>query len=155
MKKVQLHINGFKRIVLVDSNETILETLRHRLYLTGTKKCCDEGTCGSCTILVDGIPVLGCLTPTVRCVGKTIITIEGVSAKEALHPVQKYLVKNGGLQCGFCTPGVVMTAVPFLEEHPNANREKIKEGLSGNLCRCTGYKKIIDAVENAGKELKA
>jgi carbon-monoxide dehydrogenase small subunit len=88
-------------------------------------------------------------------VGKTIITIEGVSAKEDLHPVQKYLVKNGGLQCGFCTPGVVMTAVPFLEEHPNANREKIKEGLSGNLCRCTGYKKIIDAVENAGKELKA
>ena len=155
MKKVQLHINGFKRIVLVDSNETILETLRNRLYLTGTKKCFDEGTCGSCTILVDGIPVLGCLTPTVRCVGKTIITIEGVSAKEDLHPVQKYLVKNGGLQCGFCTPGVVMTAVPFLEEHPNANREKIKEGLSGNLCRCTGYKKIIDAVENAGKELKA
>ncbi len=155
MKKVQLHINGFKRIVLVDSNETILETLRNRLYLTGTKKCCDEGTCGSCTILVDGIPVLGCLTPTVRCEGKTIITIEGVSAKEDLHPVQKYLVKNGGLQCGFCTPGVVMTAVPFLEEHPNANREKIKEGLSGNLCRCTGYKKIIDAVENAGKELKA
>jgi len=153
-KITKLSINGFEHIVLVNPDETLVFTLRERLNFTGTKKCCDEGTCGSCTILVDGIPVLGCLTPTVRCVGKTIITIEGISSKEDLHPVQKYLVKNGGLQCGFCTPGVVMTAIPFLDEHPNANREKIKEGLSGNLCRCTGYKKIIDAVENAGKELK-
>ncbi len=153
MKKVQLHINGFKRIVLVDSNETILETLRNRLYLTGTKQCCDEGTCGSCTILVDGIPVLGCLTPTVRCEGKTIVTIEGISSGDDLHPVQKQLVKNGGLQCGFCTPGVVITAIPYLEENPNPTVNDIKEGLSGNLCRCTGYKKIIEAVKNAAEEL--
>jgi carbon-monoxide dehydrogenase small subunit len=104
---------------------------------------------------MDGKPVLGCLTPTLRCVGKEILTIEGISSGESLHLVQKHLVKSLGLQCGFCTPGVVMTAIPFLEENPHASRNEIKESLSGNLCRCTGYKKIIDAVENAAEEMRS
>ena len=103
---------------------------------------------------MDGKPVLGCLTPTVRCVGKEIVTIEGVSSGDHLHPVQKQLVQNGGMQCGFCTPGVVMTAIPYLKENPDPSIDDIKEGLSGNLCRCTGYKKIIEAVKNAAEELK-
>jgi len=155
MEKVALTVNGFTQSVLVESHETILDTLRNRLNLIGTKKCCDEGTCGSCTILMDGKPVLGCLTPTLRCVGKEILTIEGISSGGNLHLVQKHLVKSLGLQCGFCTPGVVMTAIPFLEENPNASRKDIKESLSGNLCRCTGYKKIIDAVENAAEEMRS
>tara|TARA_B100000035_G_scaffold208400_1_gene178226 strand:+ start:2959 stop:3426 length:468 start_codon:yes stop_codon:yes gene_type:complete len=153
LEKVQLNVNGFPQVVLVGSHETILETLRNRLNLTGTKQCCDEGTCGSCTVLMDGKPVLGCLTPTVRCVGKEILTIEGVSSGDNLHPVQKQLVQNGGMQCGFCTPGVVMTAIPYLKENPDPSIDDIKEGLSGNLCRCTGYKKIIEAVKNAAEEL--
>ncbi len=155
LSQIELNVNGFTRFVLVDPNETILDTLRNQLYLTGTKKCCDVGTCGSCTIHLNGKPVLGCLTLTLHCVGKEIVTIEGISSAEDLHPVQKYLVKNGGLQCGFCTPGVVMTMVPFLEENPNASREEIKEGLSGNFCRCTGYKKIIDAIEKAAEEMRS
>ncbi len=153
--KIELTINGFTRFVLADPHETILDTLRNRLHLTGTKKCCDEGTCGSCTIHLDGKPVLGCLTPTLRCVGKNIVTIEGISSGEEIHPVQKHLVKNGGLQCGFCTPGVVMTAIPYLEENPNPTVGEIKESLSGNLCRCTGYKKIIEAVKDAAEEMSS
>lgn len=153
MQKGILNVNGFNRPVLVEPGETLLDTLRDRLYLTGTKKGCDQGTCGSCTVLMDGKPVLGCLTPTLRCVGKKIVTIEGISAGEELHPIQKHLVKKGGIQCGFCTPGVVMTVIPFLEENPGASVEDIKAGLSGNLCRCTGYKKIIEAVVAAAEEL--
>lgn len=153
MQKGILNVNGFNRPVLVEPGETLLDTLRDRLYLTGTKKGCDQGTCGSCTVLMDGKPVLGCLTPTLRCVGKKIVTIEGISAGEELHPIQKHLVKKGGIQCGFCTPGVVMTVIPFLEENPGAAVEDIKAGLSGNLCRCTGYKKIIEAVVAAAEEL--
>ena len=155
MEKVELNVNGFSQTVLVDPSETILDTLRNRLYLTGTKKCCDEGTCGSCTVHLDGKPVLGCLTPTMRCVGKKIVTIEGISAGEDLHPVQKHLVKNLGLQCGFCTPGVVMTAVPYLENNPDPSIDEIKNSLSGNLCRCTGYKKINEAIQSAAEEMNS
>ncbi|MCH7612411.1 MAG: (2Fe-2S)-binding protein [Candidatus Marinimicrobia bacterium] len=155
LKQIELTVNDFSHPFLVESDETLLFTLRNRLYLTGTKEGCNQGTCGSCTVLLDGKPVLSCMTPTLRCVEKKVITIEGISSGENLHPVQKYLVKNGGLQCGFCTPGVVMTAVPFLEENPDASRREIKEGLSGNLCRCTGYKKIIDALENAAAEMRS
>ncbi len=155
LKQIELTVNGFSSPFLVQSDEVLLFTLRERLYLTGTKEGCNQGTCGSCTVLLDGKPVLSCMTPTLRCVGKKIITIENISSGDTLHTVQKYLVEKGGLQCGFCTPGVVMTMVPFLEENPNASREEIKEGLSGNLCRCTGYKKIIDAVENAAEEMRS
>jgi len=153
--QIDLNVNGFSHPLMVESDETLLVSLRNRLNLTGTKEGCNQGTCGSCTVLLDGKPILSCMTPTLRCVGKKVITIEGISSGDTLHAVQKYLVEKGGLQCGFCTPGVVMTAVPFLEENPNATREEIKEGLSGNLCRCTGYKKIIDAVEDASGEMRS
>lgn len=155
LKQIELTVNGFSSPFLVQSDEVLLFTLRERLYLTGTKEGCNQGTCGSCTVLLDGKPVLSCMTPTIRCVGKKIITIESISSGDTLHAIQKHLVEKGGLQCGFCTPGVVMTMVPFLEENPKASREEIKEGLSGNLCRCTGYKKIIDAVENAAEEMRS
>lgn len=131
----------------------LADTLRDRLFLTGTKKGCDQATCGSCTVLIDGKPVLSCITPTVRCEGQMVETIEGVAKGAELHPIQKHLVNQLGLQCGFCTPGIVMTSKAFLAEHPDADREAITEALSGNVCRCTGYKKIVDAVESAQKEM--
>lgn len=155
LKQIKLSVNGFSHPLLVESDETLLFTLRERLYLTGTKEGCNQGTCGSCTVLLNGKPVLSCMTPTLRCAGKNVTTIENIGSGDALHTVQKYLVEKGGLQCGFCTPGVVMTAVPFLEENPNASRQEIKESLSGNLCRCTGYKKIIDAIESAAVEMQS
>jgi len=154
MQKVDLNVNGFTRSLLVNVHETLLDTLRNRLNLTGTKRGCDQASCGSCTVLLDGVPVLSCITPTVRCNGRKVITIEGIGINGSLHPVQEHLVSEGGLQCGFCTPGVVMTAVPFLQENPNATDEDIKEALSGNLCRCTGYKKIMEAVKHAAEDLK-
>ncbi len=155
LKQIKLSVNGFSHPLLVQSDETLLFTLRERLYLIGTKEGCNQGTCGSCTVLLDGKPVLSCMTPTLRCVEKNVTTIENIGSGDKLHAVQKHLVEKGGLQCGFCTPGVVMTAVSFLEENPNASRQEIKESLSGNLCRCTGYKKIIDAVENAAEEMRS
>ncbi|MAG20803.1 MAG: (2Fe-2S)-binding protein [Candidatus Marinimicrobia bacterium] len=154
MEQIELTVNGFTRTLLVKPHETLLVTLRERLYLTGTKLGCDEATCGCCTVLLDGKPVLSCITPTMRCEGREILTIEGVTAGDGLHPVQKHMVENGGMQCGFCTPGVVMTAIPFLEENRDASIDDIKEGLSGNLCRCTGYKKIIEAVKDAAEEMR-
>lgn len=155
MEKIILNVNGFDRPVLVEPGDMLVDTLRECFFLTGTKKGCDQGTCGSCTVLMDEKPVLGCLTPTLRCTGKKIVTIEGISSGNKLHPIQKYLVEKGGIQCGFCTPGVVMTVIPFLEENPGASLEEIKAGISGNLCRCTGYKKIIEAVVAAAEELNA
>ncbi len=136
-------------------HETLLYTLRERLNLTGTKKGCDQASCGSCTVIVEGKPVLSCITPVVRCDGKKILTIEGVAENGQLHPVQKYLVEKGAIQCGYCTPGIVMTAVAFLEKNPDPTIEQIREALSGNLCRCTGYTKIVEAVQSAAEELKA
>jgi len=153
MPEVQLNINGYTRSVLVQPHETLLETLRERLFLTGTKCGCDEATCGACTVLLDGKPVLSCITPVMRCQGKRIITIEGIGRNGRLHPVQEKLVEKGAIQCGYCTPGIVMTAVPFLEEKRNPDEPEIREALSGNLCRCTGYKKIVEAVQSAAEEL--
>ncbi len=155
MIKVTLTVNGYRQSLTVPAEEMLVDTLRERLRLTGTKKGCEQATCGSCTVLVDGKPTLSCITPAVRCQGLTIETIEGVARGTKLHPIQKHLVEKGGLQCGFCTPGIVMTAKAFLAENPAADREDIKSALSGNLCRCTGYKKILDAVEAAAAELKS
>jgi len=155
MITVTLIINGFRQNLSIPVDEMLVDTLRDRLHLTGTKKGCDQATCGSCTVLVDGEPVLSCITPTARCDGLSIETIEGVANGAELHPIQKHLVEKGGLQCGFCTPGIVMTAKSYLMENPKADREDIKDALSGNLCRCTGYKKILDAVEAAAKEMRS
>ncbi len=149
MEPVTLVVNGVSRSVLVEVEETLLETLRERLGLTGTKMGCDQGSCGACTVLLSGKPVLSCLTPTLRCDGLEITTIEGIAMNGDLHPVQEQLVEKGGIQCGYCTPGMVLTAVAFLQEHSDPSREEIREALSGNLCRCTGYDKIIAAVKAA------
>jgi carbon-monoxide dehydrogenase small subunit len=154
MQQVLLIVNGVSRELLVHPHEKLLDTLRERLGLTGSKKGCDMGSCGSCTVIVDDIPVLGCLTPTVRCHGKSILTIEGVAERGTLHPVQKHLVEKGAIQCGFCTPGIVMTTIAFLKREADPSEHDIREALSGNLCRCTGYAKIVAAVKAAAEEMR-
>jgi carbon-monoxide dehydrogenase small subunit len=153
MIQVSITVNGFARELLVYPHETLLHTLRERLGLTGTKKGCDLGSCGSCTVLLDGKPVLGCITPTVRCQGKTVLTIEGVAQNGRLHPVQQQLCDKGAIQCGYCTPGIVMTSIALLDRSARPDDEEIREALSGNLCRCTGYIKIIEAVRAASEEM--
>ncbi len=155
MQQVLLIVNDVPHEMLVHPHEKLLDTLRERLGLTGSKKGCDMGSCGSCTVIIDGIPVLSCLTPTVRCHGKSILTIEGVAANGELHPVQKHLVEQGAIQCGYCTPGIVMTTIAFLKRETNPSDHDIREALSGNLCRCTGYAKIVAAVKAAAEELQS
>ena len=153
MQHVKLTVNGFTRDTLVHPHETLLYTLRERLNLTGTKQGCDQASCGSCTVLIDEKPVLACITPTVRCVGMDVQTIENVAHNSELHPVQKHLVEKGAIQCGFCTPGIVMTTIAFLKNNGDPSESEIREALSGNLCRCTGYKKIVEAVSAAAEEM--
>lgn len=153
MVQLKLTINGFGREVLVQAHETLLFTLRERLALTGTKPGCEQGGCGSCTVLLDGRPVLACLTASVRCGGKDIVTIEGVEQNGELHPVQRQLVAKGAIQCGYCTPGIVMTALAFLRENRRPGENDIRAALAGNVCRCTGYAKIVEAVRAAAEEM--
>lgn len=148
---ITMTVNGNRIEVGVGDEETLLETLRQRLGLTGTKQGCDLGDCGSCTVLLDGKPVLSCLTLAADAQGREIVTIEGLSQGEELHPVQRAFHEAGAVQCGFCTPGMVLTAKALLDVNPTPDRETIRGALSGNLCRCTGYVKIVNAVENAAK----
>jgi len=146
MRHISLKINGKSYDVLADNSEMLANIIREKTGLTGTKVGCNQGSCGACTVMVDNKPVLSCITPVIRAVGKEITTIEGIEANGNLHLLQDLFVKRGALQCGFCTPGMIITALDYVKKNPNAGREDIKEALSGNLCRCTGYKKIIDAV---------
>lgn len=149
MKKVlTLQVNGDAYEVLISPNQTLLEVLRDKLGLMGTKRGCDLGACGACTVLVDGEAYLSCVMLALDAEGKEIVTIEGLSQGGELHPVQKSFVEVGGLQCGFCTPGIVMTAKAILDEEPNPTEESVKKKMAGNLCRCTGYKKVVEAVMN-------
>ena len=154
MQQVCLYVNGIPRPLLVHPHELLLDTLRERLNLTGSKKGCDMGACGSCTVIVDDIPILSCLTPTVRCDGKSVRTIEAVAHNGQLHPVQKQLVDKGAIQCGYCTPGIVMVTIAFLRRNPDPSDTDIREALSGTLCRCTGYTKIIEAVKAAAEDIR-
>ncbi len=155
MMEVEMIVNGVSRRLLVDPFESLLYTLRERLNLTGTKEGCDQGTCGACTVLLDDVPVLSCLTPVARCSSRRVTTIEGLAENGELHPVQKHMVETGGIQCGFCTPGMVMTAVAFLREKPRPDEREIREAISGNLCRCTGYAKIVEAISRAAEEMQS
>lgn len=148
---VNMTVNGQQREMGVGDEETLLETLRNRLGLKGTKQGCDMGDCGSCTVLLDGLPVLSCLTLAVDAHGRDVVTIEGLSQGENLHPLQEAFHEAGAVQCGFCTPGMILTAKSFLDTNPNPSRDEIKHALAGNLCRCTGYVKIVDAVETAAE----
>ena len=154
MKKlVQLEINGENFDVAVSPTAYLIEVIRETVGLTGTKKGCGIGDCGACTVLIDGKPILSCLTLAIACQGKAITTIEGLSQGTELHPVQKAFIDKGAVQCGFCTPGMVLSSKALLDENPAPTEDEIKTALAGNLCRCTGYTKIIEAVGHAGKLL--
>jgi aerobic-type carbon monoxide dehydrogenase small subunit (CoxS/CutS family) len=149
-----LQVNGEEREVLAATHKTLLEVLREDLDLTGTKHGCELGECGTCTVLVDGEPVLSCLALPVECQGRRITTIEGMAEGARLHPLQEAFVELGAAQCGYCTPGILLTAQALIAENPTPTRDDVRHALAGNLCRCTGYTKILDAVELAALRMK-
>jgi carbon-monoxide dehydrogenase small subunit len=151
-KKIQLSINRRTYKVEVEQQLTLLDMLRDELGLLGTKRGCDKGDCGTCTVLVNGKPINACLYLAVRANGKEILTIEGLETDKGLHPLQMTFIKKGAVQCGFCTPGMLMTAVSLLNENPNPTEEEVRRAISGNLCRCTGYQNIVDAVLSAAEK---
>ena len=151
-QQIQTVVNGKTHDLLVEPRKTLLAMLRDQLDLTGTKEGCSTGDCGACTVMMDGETVPSCLVLAVEADGKEIVTIEGLAVDGRLHSVQAALVELGGLQCGFCTPGVIMSAVKLLEENPKPKEAEIRKALAGNLCRCTGYTKIIDAVKLASRK---
>jgi carbon-monoxide dehydrogenase small subunit len=143
---VTLKVNGESYSIEIESRETLLHVLRERLDLTGTKEGCSHGECGACIVLIGGKPMNACLIPAISVQGQDILTIEGVSNGEALHPLQKSFIDHGAIQCGFCTPGMILTAIAFLKEVPHPSEEEIRRALLGNFCRCTGYTKIVEAI---------
>ena len=158
MKKlIELQINGDTYEVLIEPWWNLARVLREQVGLTGTKISCETGDCGACTVLIDGKAVKSCLYPAMRARGKEIVTIEGISPnrKDELHPLQEAFINHFAVQCGYCTPGMIMTAKALLDENPKPTEEQVKEYLSGNLCRCTGYVKIIEAVMAAADKTEA
>jgi aerobic-type carbon monoxide dehydrogenase small subunit (CoxS/CutS family) len=151
---VHLRVNGDSRSAGVPSHYTLLETLRYGMGLTGSKQGCDKGDCGACTVLVDGVPTLSCITPVWEAEGREVTTVEGLASEAGPHPVQDAFDRFGAAQCGFCTPGILCSAAALLESNPDPSRDDVKEALSGNLCRCTGYTKILDAVVAAAREMR-
>jgi carbon-monoxide dehydrogenase small subunit len=149
-----LKVNGSTYNVNVETHRTLVEVLRDTLGFTGTKKSCNEGECGACTVLMDGKPVASCLVLAVAAQGKEITTIEGLADGTKLDPVQEAFVKQTAIQCGFCTPGMVMMAKAFLKENPKPTPAEIRKAISGNLCRCTGYQQIVDAVIAASEAIQ-
>jgi aerobic carbon-monoxide dehydrogenase small subunit len=147
-------VNGEERTVLADTRDTLLELLRDRLALTGAKEGCGNGNCGTCTVLIDGAAVCSCLMLAQEAPGHDILTIEGLASGDALHPIQQALVDHGGTQCGFCTPGLVLSAKALLDDIPTPTDAEIRQAIAGNLCRCTGYGKIVDAIATAAKHLR-
>jgi len=151
----RLHINGADVECAFNPNKTLLEVLREDVNLTGTKHGCEMGHCGACTVIVDGDAVLSCLALAVETIGHDVRTVEGLAEGGELHPVQRAFAATGGAQCGYCTPGFIMSAVALLERNPRASRAETMQALSGNLCRCTGYTKIIEAVESAAADMQS
>ena len=145
---VMLHVNGRARRLQLDSRVTLLDALRDHLDLTGTKKGCDQGACGACTVLLDGKRVLSCLALAAQCDGRAVTTIEGLAPDGRLHPVQQAFIRHDGFQCGYCTPGQIMSAVALLEEGRAGSDEEIREFMSGNLCRCGAYPNIVAAIRD-------
>lgn len=149
MKKIiSLTINEKAYELAVEPNKTLADMIRYDLGLTGTKKGCDTGDCGACTVIMDGEAVNSCLVLALQADGSTIETIEGMATEEGLHPLQEAFVDKGAIQCGYCTPGMIMSAKNLLDKKPNPTEQEIREGISGNLCRCTGYTKIFEAIES-------
>jgi aerobic-type carbon monoxide dehydrogenase small subunit (CoxS/CutS family) len=152
MKQIlNLRVNGESREIATETNKTLLEVLREDMDLTGTKHGCELGECGTCTVLIDGAPVLSCLVLGVEAQDSEIVTVEGLKDRDKPHPLQVAFADLGAAQCGYCTPGILLTAKALLEDNPHPSREEIREALAGNLCRCTGYTKILEAVELVAK----
>jgi aerobic-type carbon monoxide dehydrogenase small subunit (CoxS/CutS family) len=151
---LSLRVNGEEQQLSFASYKTLLEVLREEMSLTGTKHGCELGECGACAVLVDGAPVLSCLTLALECEGREIQTVEGLASGTTLHPLQAAFADLGGSQCGYCTSGMLMTAKALLDRESNPSRERIKEAISGNLCRCTGYNQIVEAIESAAAEMR-
>lgn len=143
---IRLDVNGQEHLVSADGVTTLLEVLRSQLRLTGAKRGCDYGVCGACTVLIDGKPARSCLALACNCEGRSITTVEALASGERLHPLQQALLDHGAVQCGFCTPGVLLAMKALLDAEPRPSREAIRAALAGNICRCTGYSAIVDAV---------
>ncbi len=144
---IALTINGKLHEVAVAPNLTLVDLIRYDLGLTGTKKGCEVGDCGTCTVIMDGKPVNSCLVLAVQADGREVLTIEGVETDEGLHPIQQAFVEKGAIQCGFCSPGMILSATSLLERYPSPDEAQIRTAISGNLCRCTGYQKIVEAIK--------
>lgn len=152
MKKlIRMTVNGKEMELAVAPNVSLTDLLRYELGLTGTKKGCDVGDCGACTVLLDGKAVNSCLVLAVQADGKRVTTIEGVETETGLHPLQQAFIDHGSIQCGFCTPGMILSAKSLLEKNPNPDEAQVRRALSGNLCRCTGYQKIVEAILDVGR----
>ena len=149
---IQLNVNGELYEVAVQEHRTLAEVLREELDLTGTKEACNQGDCGSCTVILDGKTVSSCLTLAVEAEGREVRTVEGIANGENLAPIQQNFVDHGAIQCGFCTPGMVMSATALLEENSNPTEDEVRMGIAGNICRCTGYTKIVEAILATAEE---
>lgn len=153
--RIQIVINGELEQVDVPSQMTLLQMLRDKLAFTGTKNGCAAGECGACTVLLDGEPINSCMVLAVECDGRQVVTVEGLAQDGVLDPVQQTIIEHGGVQCGFCTPGILISARGLLDRNPDPSEDEIREALVGNLCRCTGYLRIVDAVQDAARRQQA
>ena len=152
---VSFTLNGKLQELEIEPNDFLLDVIRERLGLTGAKRSCDVQVCGACTLLVDGKPVSGCTTLAFEVDGRSVLTIEGLANNGQLHPLQEAFIEHGGFQCGFCTPGMILAAKALLDENPSPTEDELKHYMHGNICRCTGYKKIIESILVAAKKMRA
>ena len=152
---ITFRLNGLERNCIVEPNMTLLELIRETFSITSPKHACGRGECGACTVLLDGKAVNGCLVLAISVDGKEVLTLESLGTGKALHPIQKHFAELGASQCGYCTPGMILSAKHLLDKNPSPTIEEIKDGISGNLCRCTGYVKIIEAIQAAAQEMRA
>lgn len=151
---LKMVLNGERVEIAIKPSAILLDVLRDQLGLTGAKEACGEGECGACTVLLDGKAVNSCLIPAMKAMNKEVLTIEGLAKDNKLHPIQQAFIEHGAVQCGFCTPGMILAAKALLDQNPNPTEKEVKIGLSGNLCRCTGYVKIVEAVMAAAKKMQ-
>jgi carbon-monoxide dehydrogenase small subunit len=152
METLTMQLNGEEVTIPIEPDALLVDVLRQHLGLTGTKEACGEGECGACTVLLDGQPVTSCLLPALKAQGREVFTVEGLASGGELHPLQKSFIEHGAVQCGYCTPGMLMAAKALLDRNPHPTEQETKEAISGNLCRCTGYVKIVEAIKAASSD---